>query len=72
MEVLAMMNPRLTLIASLLLSTPLLFAATGRAGDGPKPLRIHIIAGGEYDPVPSMTATRREAILGANAHSSNP
>jgi hypothetical protein len=34
-------------------------ASAARAGDACKPLRIHIIAGGEYDPVPSMTEFKK-------------
>ena len=45
-----------------LLRTALLLAAltpTLRAEDVPRPLRVHIIAGGEYDPVPSMTQLKK-------------
>ena len=53
------MNSRLTLAAVILIAIPMLFASTARAGDGLKPLGVHIIAGGEYDPVPSMTEFKK-------------
>jgi type 1 glutamine amidotransferase len=53
------MNPRLILIPLLVLVGTLLFPSASRAGDGPKPLKIHIIAGGEYAPVPSMTEFKK-------------
>ena len=53
------MNPRLILILLLVLIGALPFVSASQAGDGPRPLKIHIIAGGEYDPVPSMTEFKR-------------
>lgn len=48
------MRPRVIMLLSVFL-----LAGTCQAGDGPKPLRVHIIAGGEYDPVPSMTGFKK-------------
>lgn len=48
---------KLHLLACLLLV--LLCGSAGRGQDNVKPLMIHIIAGGEYDPVPSMTALKK-------------
>jgi type 1 glutamine amidotransferase len=53
------MRSRFISISSLLLTMAQLFASPCLAGDGAKPLRIHIIAGGEYDPVPSMTEFKK-------------
>lgn len=41
------------------LSIPLAFATPARAAEDARPLKIHIIAGGEYDPVPSMTEFKK-------------
>ena len=49
----------LRLIPLCLMSAALLIVSAARAGDASKPLRIHIIAGGEYDPVPSMTEFKK-------------
>lgn len=49
------MHPR-QIPALLILVTTMLLASASAAQDASPPLKIHIIAGGEYDPVPSMTA----------------
>jgi type 1 glutamine amidotransferase len=53
------MHSRLTWIPLLVLHTALLFVSVVCAGDGLKPLKVHIIAGGEYSPVPSMSEFKK-------------
>ena len=46
-------------LMSLLVLTTLPFDSASRADTAAKPLKIHIIAGGEYSPVPSMTEFKK-------------
>jgi type 1 glutamine amidotransferase len=59
------MSPRWSLIPLLLLAPALPIVSAGRTGPDPKRpapdsvLKVHIIAGGEYSPVESMTAFKK-------------
>src|SRR5262245_56087309 len=58
------MNPRRILPACLL---ALLMASPSRTQEATKPLKVHIIAGGEYSPVASMTEFKKHLEEGYRA-----